>query len=70
VQCYERYRDRHRFVLRCDIRRYFPEIDHEILKAEFYKDQCNFSARHFQRSLLLVFFCQPVIPAMAFLSAA
>ena len=35
VACDERYRDRHRFVLRCDIYRYFPSIDHEILKAEF-----------------------------------
>ena len=31
---YERYRDRHRHVLRCDIFRYFPAIDHEILKAD------------------------------------
>lgn len=31
---YERYRDRHRFVLRCDIFRYFPAIDHEILKQD------------------------------------
>lgn len=31
---YERYRDRHRHVLRCDIYRYFPAIDHRILKAD------------------------------------
>lgn len=31
---YEQYRDRHRFVLRCDIFRYFPAIDHEILKRD------------------------------------
>ena len=31
---YERFRDRHRWVLRCDIYRYFPAIDHEILKAD------------------------------------
>ena len=31
---YERFRDRHRHVLRCDIYRYFPAIDHEILKAD------------------------------------
>ncbi len=35
VACYERYRDRHRHVLRCDVYRYFPAVDHEILKAEF-----------------------------------
>ena len=35
VRAYERYRDRHAHVLRCDIFRYFPAIDHEILKAEF-----------------------------------
>jgi len=32
VRTYERYRDRHRHVLRGDIWRYFPAIDHEILK--------------------------------------
>ena len=32
---YERYRDRHAHVLRCDIYRYFPAIDHAILKADF-----------------------------------
>ena len=32
---YEQYRDRHAHVLRCDIFRYFPAIDHAILKAEF-----------------------------------
>jgi len=29
---YERYRDRFAHVLRCDIHRYFPAIDHEILR--------------------------------------
>jgi len=31
---YEHFRDRHRFVLRCDIFRYFPSIDHAILKDD------------------------------------
>lgn len=31
---YEQFRDRHRHVLRCDIYRYFPAIDHAILKAD------------------------------------
>ena len=35
VETYERYRDRHGFVLRCDIYRYFPAIDHAILKRDF-----------------------------------
>lgn len=35
IEVYERYRDRHAHVLRCDIFRYFPAIDHAILKAEF-----------------------------------
>jgi retron-type reverse transcriptase len=35
IKVYERYRDRHAHVLRCDIFRYFPAIDHAILKAEF-----------------------------------
>jgi RNA-directed DNA polymerase len=34
IAAYERYRDRHAHVLRCDIFRYFPAIDHAILKAE------------------------------------
>ncbi len=34
VARYEHYRDRHRYVLRCDIYRYFPSIDHAILKAD------------------------------------
>lgn len=34
VARYERYRDRFRHVLRCDIYRYFPAIDHEILKRD------------------------------------
>lgn len=35
VARYEHYRDRYRFVLRCDIYRYFPAIDHEILKRDY-----------------------------------
>ncbi len=35
IAAYERYRDRHTHVLRCDIFRYFPAIDHEILKRQF-----------------------------------
>jgi RNA-directed DNA polymerase len=36
IEAYERYRDRHALVLRCDLYRYFPSIDHHaILKAEF-----------------------------------
>ena len=31
---YERFRDRFHHVLRCDIYRYFPAIDHEILKRD------------------------------------
>ena len=34
VARYERFRDRHRHVLRGDIYRYFPAIDHAILKAD------------------------------------
>jgi RNA-directed DNA polymerase len=35
IDAYEHYRDRHAHVLRCDIHRYFPAIDHTILKAAF-----------------------------------
>jgi RNA-directed DNA polymerase len=35
IEAYERYRDRHAHVLRCDIYRYFPAIDHTILKFDF-----------------------------------
>ena len=35
IEAYERYRDTHAHVLRCDIYRYFPAIDHAILKAEY-----------------------------------
>ena len=31
---YEKFRDRFRHVLRCDIYRYFPAIDHAILKRD------------------------------------
>lgn len=31
---YEHFRDRHRHVLRCDIYRYFPSIDHAVLKSD------------------------------------
>ena len=34
VARYERFRNRFRYVLRCDIYRYFPSIDHEILKRD------------------------------------
>ena len=34
VARYERFRDRHAHVLRCDIWRYFPSIDHEVLKRD------------------------------------
>lgn len=35
IAAYEHYRDRHAHVLRCDIFRYFPSIDHAILKTAF-----------------------------------
>jgi hypothetical protein len=35
IEAYERYRDRYAHVLRCDIYRYFPAIDHSILKRAF-----------------------------------
>jgi retron-type reverse transcriptase len=35
IEMYERYRDRHAFVLRCDIFRFFPAVDHTILKRDF-----------------------------------
>jgi RNA-directed DNA polymerase len=35
IAAYERYRDRHTHVLRCDIYRYFPAIDHAVLKRAF-----------------------------------
>lgn len=35
VAQYERWRDRYRYVLRCDLYRYLPAIDHEHLKATF-----------------------------------
>ena len=35
ISAYEHYRDRHGFVLRCDIFRFFPSIDHAVLKADF-----------------------------------
>ena len=37
VARYERFRDRYRHVLRCDIYRYFPAVDHEILKADLHR---------------------------------
>jgi len=35
IEAYECYRDRHSHVLRCDIYRYFPAIDHATLKSDF-----------------------------------
>jgi retron-type reverse transcriptase len=35
IEAYEWYRDRHAYVLRCDIFRFFPSIDHTILKRDF-----------------------------------
>jgi retron-type reverse transcriptase len=35
IAAYEGYRDRHVHVLRCDLFRYFPSIDHAILKTGF-----------------------------------
>src|SRR5258708_726842 len=35
IEAYECYRDRQAHVLRCDIYRYFPAIDHATLKSEF-----------------------------------
>ncbi len=34
VDVYERYRDRGNHVLRCDLYRFFPSVDHEVLKAD------------------------------------
>ena len=35
IECYEKYRNQHRHVLGADVYRYFPSIDHCILKADF-----------------------------------
>jgi RNA-directed DNA polymerase len=35
IAAYEYYRDRHANVLRCDVYRYFPSVDHVILKTAF-----------------------------------
>lgn len=35
IGAYEHYRNRHSHVLRCDIFRYFPSIDHAVLKDDF-----------------------------------
>lgn len=35
VARYEKYRDRYAWCLRCDIYRYFPAMDHAILKGDF-----------------------------------
>jgi retron-type reverse transcriptase len=35
VARYEKFRDRFRHVLRCDIYRFFPSIDHAVLKRDF-----------------------------------
>ena len=35
IEAYECYRDRYSHVMHCDIYRYFPAIDHAILKAEY-----------------------------------
>lgn len=35
IKLYERHRDNHAHVLRADIYRYFPSIDHAILKEQF-----------------------------------
>lgn len=35
IETSEQYRSRHAFVLRCDIFRFFPSIDHAILKRDF-----------------------------------
>jgi RNA-directed DNA polymerase len=35
VAAYEGYRNRYAYVLRCDIYRYFPAIDHAVLKTDF-----------------------------------
>ena len=37
VARYEKFRDRFRHVLRCDIYRYFPAIDHAILKRDLHR---------------------------------
>ncbi|MDP6565676.1 MAG: RNA-directed DNA polymerase [Alphaproteobacteria bacterium] len=37
---YERFRDRHAHVLRCDIHRYFPAVDHAVLKADVRRRIC------------------------------
>jgi len=42
VARYERFRNGSKHVLRCDIWRYFPAIDHEILKADLFRRiQCD-----------------------------
>jgi RNA-directed DNA polymerase len=40
IERYERFRDRYRHVLRCYIWRYFPAIDHAVLKADLRRRLC------------------------------
>ena len=45
VARYERFRDRRAHVLRCDIYRYFPAIDHAMLKADLRRLEAAMSYR-------------------------
>ncbi len=41
IERYQHYARRYRYVLKCDIRKFFPSLDHEILKREIrWKIQC------------------------------
>ena len=36
-ECCRSLVNRHRYVLKCDIRKFFPSIDHEILMGQLYR---------------------------------
>lgn len=59
VARYEQYRNRYRHVLRADIYRYFPAIDHAILKSDF-RRYVSCSKTLVLITLIFINICYPV----------
>lgn len=51
-ECCRQLTNRHRYVLKCDVRKFFPNIDHEILFAKLAERVCDPGALELMRKIL------------------
>jgi hypothetical protein len=65
-ECCRRLTNRHRYVLKCDVARFFPNLDHDILLAQLAGVVRCEGVRSLVRSILASFRTGPEVPAPLF----